>query len=300
VITGLNRFVQEYRSMLKAPELEEILDLVLFRPVAFVLVKLIQPTRITPNHVTLFSLLPGLAAGICFWQGTPDLFLVGSLLLFFTNVLDCVDGMLARIRGSGSLVGYVLDGLVDYVVQVFLIIGVIHGMAVLTGRPFYIMAIGIPAGLSFAWWSAMLDRIRNEWLDRVYGKRRDPSVELQELRQQTAIWKAERSHRPERALIAIYAAYAKLWYSGPVNRKIVDRDLVPLEEWVPARRPILSMAALMGPTMHLFLIIMAGVFNKLDWYLWFALVFGTGWGVLVLTIRALIDHRLAARLAKGA
>ena len=67
-----------------------------------------------------------------------------------------------------------------------------------------------------------------------------------------------------------------------------------------ARRPILPMAALMGPTMHLFLIMLAGVFNKLEWYLWFALVFGTGWGLMVLTIRAAIDRRLAARFAKGA
>jgi len=300
VSTGLNRLFQEYRSMLKAPELEEILDLVLFRPIAFVIVKLLQPTRITPNHVTLFSFLPGLASGWCFWQGTPEYFLAGSILLFSTNVLDCVDGMLARIRGTGSLVGYVLDGFVDYVTQIFLIIGVIHGMAVLTGQPLYIMAIGIPAGFSFAWWSAMLDRIRNEWLDRVYGKRRDPAVELKELRQQTAIWKTEKSHRPERALIAIYAGYAKFWYSGPVQRTIVDRNSIPLDTWMAARRPILFMAALMGPTMHLSLIMLAGVFNKLDWYLWFALVFGSSWGILVLTTRAVIDHQLAVRLEKGA
>ena len=80
----------------------------------------------------------------------------------------------------------------------------------------------------------------------------------------------------------------------------MDRNSIPLDTWMAARRPILFMAALMGPTMHLFLIMMAGVFNKLDWYLWFALVFGTSWGLVVLTIRAAIDRRLAARFAKGA
>jgi hypothetical protein len=300
VSNALGRLVQEYRSMLKAPELEELFDLVVFRPVAFVIVKILQPTPITPNHVTLFSFLPGLASAWFFWKGTPESLLIGSVLLFFTNVLDCVDGMLARIRGTGSIVGYVLDGFVDYVVQISLVIAVLHGLSVMTGRPFYIMAIGIPAGFCFAWWSAMLDRIRNEWLDRVYGKRRDPAVELVELRQQTAIWKAEKSHRPERALIAIYSGYAKFWYSGPVNHKIVDRDQVPLEDWMRARRPILTMAAMMGPTMHLSLIILGGVFNRLEWYLWFVLVFGTLWGGMVLTARAIIDHKLASRLAKGA
>lgn len=286
--------------MLKAPELEEFLDLVLFRPVAFLLVKLLQHTPVTPNHVTMFSLIPGLASGLCFWQGTPEYFLVGALLLFFTNVLDCVDGMLARIRGTGSIVGYVLDGFVDYLIQIFLYISILHGLTVLTGRPFYIMAIGIPAGFSFAWWCAMFDRIRNEWLDRVYGKRHDPALELVELRKQAGIWKADKSHRPERALIAIYSGYAKFWYSGAVHRPLVDRDQVPLEEWKNARRPILFMAAMTGPTMHLFLIMVAGALNRLEWYLWFALVFGTSWGVIVLSVRALIDRRLAARIAKGA
>ncbi len=296
----LGQLIQEYRSMLKAPEIEELLDLVLFRPVAFVVVKLIQPTPITPNHVTLFSFLPGLAVGWCFWQGTPNYFIAGSIFLFITNVLDCVDGMLARIRGTGSIVGYVLDGFVDYVVQITMAVGVLHGVAVLTGQPLYILAIGVPASFSVAWWSAMVDRIRNEWLDRVYGKRRDPAVELAELSKQTAIWKAEKSHRPERVLVAIYKGYARFWYSGPAHRKIVDHDRVPLEDWMRARRPILTMATLMGPTMHLFLIMMAGVFNQLELYLWFALVFGTSWGVMVLTVRTLIDHRLASRLTKGA
>jgi hypothetical protein len=292
-------FLREYKSMLKGTELEEGVDLVLFRPLAFLIVKILQPTPVTPNHVTLFSILPGLASGWCFWQGTPDYFVAGAILLFVTNVLDCVDGMLARIRGSGSLVGYIMDGFVDYVTQIFLIIGVIHGLSVLTGRPLYIMAIGIPAGFSFAWWSAMLDRIRNEWLDRVYGKRRDPAVELEELGAQAAVWKAEGSHRPERALIAIYSGYARFWYSGPMNRKVVDRDRVPLETWVRARRPILYLAALMGPSMHLFLIMLGGVFNRLEWYLWISLAFGTVWGLFVLGLRAAIDRQLAAQLAAG-
>jgi len=41
----------EYRSMLKATELEEGLDLILFRPFAFLLVKLVQPTSITAQPI---------------------------------------------------------------------------------------------------------------------------------------------------------------------------------------------------------------------------------------------------------
>ncbi len=51
----LRRFFAEYRSMLKATELEEGLDLILFRPFAYLLVKIFQPTSVTPNQITLIT-----------------------------------------------------------------------------------------------------------------------------------------------------------------------------------------------------------------------------------------------------
>ncbi len=82
--------------MLKATEVEEGLDLILYRPLAFGLVKAVQPTPITPNQITFASLIMGLASGYCYWQGTPQYLLWGAILLFLTNLFDCADGMLAR------------------------------------------------------------------------------------------------------------------------------------------------------------------------------------------------------------
>ncbi len=284
------RWVAEYEAMLKAPELEEPLDLVVYRPLAFVLVKILAPTAITPNQVTLAGLLPGLASAWCFWQGTPTMLMAGAILLFLTNVLDCVDGMLARVRGSGSLVGYILDGLADYTIQATLVICLLHGIATQTGDVRFAWLFGVPAGISFAWWSARVDRFRNEWLERVYGRRRDPREELLGLRAQAEVWRVEGTHHAERALVHLYATYIGLWYSGPCALNALPQD-ESLAAWKRRRLPALRMAVLMGPTMHLSLIMLAGVLAKPAWYVWVALVFGTSWGIVALGLRVVSDHQ---------
>jgi hypothetical protein len=296
------RYLREYRGMLKALELEEPLDVFLYRPLAFLLVKALALGRITPNQVTLASLIPGFASAWCFWQGTPAGYLAGAILLFATNVLDCADGMLARVRGTSSLTGYILDGLVDYIIQVTLIISLLHGLVVQFGDPRLSWFMGVPAGLSFAWWSAMVDRLRNEWLERVYDRRRDPHQELAGLQQQTAVWRQEGTHRVDRLLVGMFAIYVRLWYGRCCQGYLLASN-EPLSLWKQRRLPLLRMAVWMGPTMHLTLIMVAGVLGRPDWYLWTALVFGTIWGLSILLLRVIADRSplfLAPREARSA
>jgi hypothetical protein len=285
----LRRLLREYRGMLKVWELEEPLDIVLHRPLAFLLVKGIARWPVTPNQVTLAALVPGLAAGWCFWQGTSTGFLAGAILLFSAHLLDCADGMLARLRGTSSLTGYILDGLVDYIVQTTLFVCLLHGLAVQLGDARLSWLVGVPAGVSFAWWCAMVDRFRNEWLERVHGRRRDPQNELAALQAQTETWRRDGTHRGDRLLIWFYALYVRLWYSAPRRLQFRGSD-EPIALWRRRRLPLLRMAVLMGPTMHLTLIMISGVLGRPDWYLWIALVFGTSWGLLVLVLRAIVDR----------
>ena len=285
--------------MLKAPEVEEPLDLVLFRPLAYGLVKLVQPTVITPNLITFVSLVLGLAAGLCYWQGTPAFFLWGAILLFLTNLFDCADGMLARVRGTGSLTGYLFDGLVDYTTNTAVLVGMLHGLDTYTGRSAFVWLVGVPGGLSYAWWCAVVDRFRNDWLDKVYGRRRDPRIELADMRRGVAAF-APGTHLWDRTLIGAYGLYVKLWYSAPAPRAVCPGAGIPLAAWRRAREPVMRAAVLLGPTMHLSLMMLAGAANRLDWYFLFSLVVGTSYGLAVLAWRVNVDRRLAAGPGEGA
>ena len=100
-----------YEASLKSIETENYIDRYFFRPIGFILAKLLSKTRITPNMVTILSIFVGAAAGPLFYFNQVRLTVTGILCLLLANILDCVDGQLARMTGIKSKIGRILDGL---------------------------------------------------------------------------------------------------------------------------------------------------------------------------------------------
>ncbi|MBI3765873.1 MAG: CDP-alcohol phosphatidyltransferase family protein, partial [Ignavibacteriales bacterium] len=121
--------VEEYKRSLKMPEAEEVFDLLFYRPVAFILVKMIYRLPITPNQVTGFSLVAGLIAALFFSMSTAAAIVMGALWYALANILDCADGQLARLQHSGTLLGRVVDGVIDYISSVAIFLGIGIGLA---------------------------------------------------------------------------------------------------------------------------------------------------------------------------
>ncbi len=93
------------------------------RPVAALFVYLLKGTRITPNQVTFLSLIicAGAGAMLIFLPG--HLWLIAAILLLeLSFILDCVDGMLSRVRKSSSHLGHLLDFLMDEI-KAMLVLG---------------------------------------------------------------------------------------------------------------------------------------------------------------------------------
>lgn len=101
----------DYLSSLKSIETENFLDRIFYRPLGYRIARAIQRTGITPNAITIISIFIGVSAGI-FWWFPYDITLafLGILALIVANILDCVDGQLARLTGIKSEVGRILDG----------------------------------------------------------------------------------------------------------------------------------------------------------------------------------------------
>ncbi|GAA2713705.1 CDP-alcohol phosphatidyltransferase family protein [Actinoplanes palleronii] len=83
-------------------------------PLAARLVWLVSPWRaVTPNRLTFAAFLIGLGSAACFWHQGYSWLLAGAALFHLSFVLDCMDGKIARLNGTGSVFGAWLDYVFD-------------------------------------------------------------------------------------------------------------------------------------------------------------------------------------------
>ena len=83
-------------------------------PVAVPLTSFLAKRRLmTPNQVTIVSLLLGLSVGAFFATGERWGLIAGGIAFYLAFVTDCVDGKLARATGITSDKGQALDALAD-------------------------------------------------------------------------------------------------------------------------------------------------------------------------------------------
>jgi len=99
-----------FESSLKAFEIENFFDRIAYRPIGYHIAVRLRSTRITPNMITVMSIFVGMTAGWLFYYENIWINLAGIAVLICANILDCVDGQLARLTGMKSKVGRILDG----------------------------------------------------------------------------------------------------------------------------------------------------------------------------------------------
>lgn len=161
----------------KGEAVEEWTDLHFFRPIGARLAAVLAPTRVTPDQVTLASLVVGLAAGHMFVYTDPWLNLLGFALFIVSDLFDSADGQLARMRGTSTRFGRILDGLSDSARFINLYAHLAVRLALANGWE-WPMAIGLAAAalLSHSFQSAAVDFIRHAFL--AIGVGRGSELEL--------------------------------------------------------------------------------------------------------------------------
>ncbi|MBB5870621.1 phosphatidylglycerophosphate synthase [Allocatelliglobosispora scoriae] len=87
-------------------------------PLAGRLTRLFEPYRwVTPNRITIVAFLFGLGAAAAFAFGgareSYPLMIAGAIAYHFSFVMDCIDGKIARLNGTGSVFGAWLDYIFD-------------------------------------------------------------------------------------------------------------------------------------------------------------------------------------------
>ena len=161
----------------KGEAVEEWSDLHFFRPLGARLATALAPTRVSPDQVTLWSLVIGLVAGHLFVYTDPWLNALGFVLFIVSDIADSADGQLARMRGTSTRFGRILDGLSDSARFVNLYVHLAIRLALFSGWHWpTAVALAAAALLSHSFQSAAVDFIRHAFL--AIGVGRGSELEL--------------------------------------------------------------------------------------------------------------------------
>ena len=126
------------------------------------------PTPVTPNQISLISVLAGAAAGASFvWLPRVPGALLGLACLFVWHVLDGADGDLARRTGRASASGELIDGLCDHASQILVYIAL--GLVLHRTLGSWAYAIAFAAALSHTIQANAYETGRKTYRHWVYG-----------------------------------------------------------------------------------------------------------------------------------
>lgn len=289
----MHKLYLEYKASLKDLAVEEAVDLYLFRPIAFIFVKGIYRLPITPNQLSILSMVAGIAAGIFYAQGDRSSFIYGGLFYALAHILDCMDGMVARLKKNGSLLGRIIDGWADYItaiaVYIGLLIGLHNGSIYLPfSSPWFLM---VPAAVSLAVHCIVVDFYRHEFLAHGLGKANPIRRDMELFTRRLHHLKREKKNYLEMLLIVVYMGYTKVQLTENQEKVQFDRD-----QYYSANKPLLLMWNWIGAATHIFVLILATLLYEPMVFFYYILGIANIWMILmgivqIKTIKKIKTHR---------
>lgn len=145
-----------WKDLRKPIENDGVVAYFLSRPVSRIFSHILINFPVTPNHATLISAFMAFTGALA--VAFPGFLILGAILYWFSNVFDCVDGEIARLKVEGSVFGQWLDTIVDDLATIAFSVGL--GFAVSTYSPGLAILMWISAGL-YAISSILVYRVLN-------------------------------------------------------------------------------------------------------------------------------------------
>lgn len=286
-----------YIKSLKLPQAEELFDLWIYRPLGWVFVRLVHRTPITPNQVTVLSLAASLAAAWQFaWGGLPALGAAAGWYAL-SNVLDCADGQLARVQGSGTPNGRIVDGVADYIGTTAIFLGIGIGFS---GLGMNLWPETVFAGLTSALHAAIFDHRQAAYIAASRGDSGYHEREMEKHSGGRAGLRAPGSGvaggpggpgAEARGLLSrLYSAYMN------VQQALMRRFLPPPARTAgnsPDDAALIRLWSFLGPTTNRTALIAFALIGRVDLYLWAVVVPGNLWLAGVWYLQRRVDVRAA-------
>ena len=139
-ITKPGDFFIQHEKLLRNSGLgnDSFMDKTITRFFSRQLTRLFLKTPLSPNAITILSLLIGLISAAFFLQGDYKNNILGAGLLLFSAWIDCTDGEVARLKFSESKIGSKLDIICDNLVHFAVFFSIGMGLYQSAGKKYFL------------------------------------------------------------------------------------------------------------------------------------------------------------------
>lgn len=283
---------EEYKKSLKMREVEEIFDLYIYRPLAFLIVRAVYKTKITPNNITFIAILMGLTAGYFYSLGKPVYFKAGALFYLAFNILDCSDGQLARLKKNGNHIGRLIDGIGDYIATLAVYIGIAFGFVSKSINPYYWFILLLLAGASTMIHGMLVDYYRTRFLNYVNGRKSNSEKDFEECKKEFESIKNKKGKIFDSMVFQIYFKYTELQRFIIARKKKPKLFITTSQEYYQKNKIILRYWVILGPTTQVTALIICSFLNRLDIFIWIIIAVFNCLAAILWLFQAIIDKTL--------
>ncbi len=117
-----------------------IIDRYIIRKISGFISGLLVKTPVTPNQVTITSLVIGIVAAVFFSHGAHTCTIIAGVFYFISTVFDQCDGEIARLKHMETEFGRKLDIIVDAITNAVIVVGITIAVYVKMGSVLVIIA----------------------------------------------------------------------------------------------------------------------------------------------------------------
>ncbi|MDZ7343273.1 MAG: CDP-alcohol phosphatidyltransferase family protein [candidate division KSB1 bacterium] len=286
---------------LKPRDIEEGIDLRFFRPLGFAITRMLARTKIRPTDVTVASLVIGAGAGHLLYYENLWINLAGMIGFVIADLLDSVDGQLARLKCTRSHFGRTLDGVAGAVIftsiYFHLALRLFHAGA--SPLIFFLAAVALA---SQAMQNSIADYYRNAYV--AYGLR-GPKGDLdstEALRRQYNEIKQSGSMM-QKLLLRLYINYtARQEFLTPQFQRLrqllakASLDEQRLAEFAGhyrrLNRPLLKHYSWLATNLRMLIVFGLIFVNQSVWYFWFNVIVLNAFMALLIWLHERHSRRL--------
>lgn len=176
--------MSQIASTYKARDVEETIDIYFYRPLGYFTAKFFKALGISPNVVTIISIVIGVIGGHFLYYRDITINAYGFLLWVIADMLDSADGQLARMTDHRSKIGRILDGLGGNLIFLSIYLHLCARMVeTYPAIPWPIFFLYVLAGgISHSLQSSLADYYRNAYLKIVVNPKKSELEGADEIR----------------------------------------------------------------------------------------------------------------------